>query len=388
MGQRIFISAGEPSGDLHGSNLARALRRLEPSVELFGFGGEKMVNAGVDLIYPLAQHSVMGLVQVLKQIRTFKRLLNQGASELQACKPKALVMIDYPGFHFKLAQRAKALGIPVMWFVPPQIWAWASWRVKKMRARVDQVFSALPFEHEWFQARGVNSLYVGHPYFDYLSQLELDRSFVQQQQQKSGRVIALLPGSRNQEVQRNLEEMLQAAQTIHQQFPQTRFLVASFNEPQAQRARELIGRYPLPIEVHVHKTAEIISLAECAISVSGSVSLELMYHQVPSVIVYRIRHFDKRVFRQLSNVKYITLVNLLLDREIFPEFLTERNPSLKVAEKIGYWLTNEAERQKVKEALKELKEKVGQAGACEKAARVILSESGSGIDVTGCSNHF
>ncbi len=372
MSERIFISAGEPSGDLHGSNLARTLKTLQPEVELFGFGGEKMASAGVELLYPLAQHSVMGIIGVIKQLRTFKRILNQGGEELAKRRPKALVMIDYPGFHFKLAEKAKALGIPVMWFVPPQIWAWASWRVKKMRARVDHVFSALPFEHDWFHARGVNSTYIGHPYFDYLSQMVLDTDFTSRQNQQAGRVIAILPGSRNQEVHRNLDEMLQAATVIHKRHANTRFLVASFNEHQATHARELVGHYPIPVEVHTNKTAEIISLAETAISVSGSVSLELMYHNVPSVIVYRIRHLDKRIFRQLSNVKYITLVNLLLDQEIFPEFLTERNPCVKVAEKICHWLENEPERQRVKGVLSELKQRVGQPGACERAARVLL----------------
>ena len=145
----VFISAGEPSGDLHGANLIRELKKLDPTIRLSGFGGDRMAAAGCQLLYPLSKHSVMWLLHVVKQIFTFLDLLKKAQQFFRDERPDVVVVIDYPGFHWKLAQRAKAEGIPVIYFVPPQIWAWARWRVKKMRRLITHVLSALPFEHEW-----------------------------------------------------------------------------------------------------------------------------------------------------------------------------------------------------------------------------------------------
>src|SRR5438067_1848944 len=149
----LFISAGEPSGDLHGANLIGELKNLDPTIRISGFGGDRMAAAGCQLIYPLSKHSVMGIANVLKQIFTFIRLLNLAAEFFRKERPDLIVVIDYPGFHWRLAARAKKLGIPVVYFVPPQIWAWAQWRVKKMRRLITHVLSALPFEHEWLTQR-------------------------------------------------------------------------------------------------------------------------------------------------------------------------------------------------------------------------------------------
>ncbi len=291
----LFISAGEPSGDLHGANLIRELRKLDPTIRLSGFGGDRMAAAGCQLIYPLSKHSVMGVTQVLKQISTFVRLLKDAEAFLRKDRPDAIVVIDYPGFHWKLAKRAKALGIPVIYFVPPQIWAWARWRVKKMRRLITHVLSALPFEHKWLSERGVSSTYIGHPYFDELAAQKLDEAFLAAERARPGRIVGILPGSRNQEVTMNVREMLRAARIVHRSCPETRFLVAAFNEHQAEFARQTVKRSGVPAEVHVGRTPEIIALCECCVAVSGSVSLELMNRRTPAVIVYRMKRLALKI---------------------------------------------------------------------------------------------
>ena len=314
----LFISAGEPSGDLHGANLIRALKRIDPGVKCVGFGGERMEEAGCRLLFPLTKLSVMWFLRVLLNIFTFLRLLKQAKQYFRDQKPDALVVIDYPGFHWALAKRVHAEGIPVYYFVPPQLWAWAGWRIKKMKKYVDHVLAALPFENDWYHERGMRSDYIGHPYFDELAEKVLDLTFLAEQRRQSGRVIAILPGSRMQEVTRNLPDMLDAATTIQRKHPETRFLIASFNDAQAEVARKLIAGLELPIQICVGRTPEIIASSEACISVSGSVSLEIMHKLKPATIVYRLGWISLRLGRLFMRCKYITLVNLLAEARCFP----------------------------------------------------------------------
>jgi lipid-A-disaccharide synthase len=368
----VFISAGEPSGDLHGANLIRELKRLDPHIRLSGFGGDRMAAAGCQLLYPLTKHSVMWFLHVVKQVFTFLRLLDEAQEFFRRERPDVLVVIDYPGFHWRLAKRAKAEGIPVVYFVPPQIWAWAQWRVKLMHRLMTHVLSALPFEHEWLAERGVRSTYIGHPYFDELAAQVLDEAFLRAERAKPGRIVGILPGSRNQEVTRNVPEMLRAARLVHAAQPDTRFLVAAFNEHQAGLARQEAARWPTPVEVHVGRTPEIIDLSECCVAVSGSVSLELMFRRKPAAIVYRLKRLDLKIARRFMKVPFIALVNLLAKEEVYPEFLTDRDPSKGVAAAVIEFLTDPRARKYVTDRLDELCDEVAKPGACAKAAQFIL----------------
>ncbi len=370
----LFISAGEPSGDLHGANLIRSLKKYDPTIQFVGFGGDKMEQAGCRLLFPLTRLAVMWFLRVFLNIFTFLRLLKQAKKYFVEQKPDALIVIDYPGFHWALAKRAHAAGVPVYYFVPPQLWAWADWRIKKMKKWFKKVLSALPFEDAWYRERGMDSAYIGHPYFDELEDQKIDREFLENQKTLPGTVIAILPGSRMQEVSRNLEEMLQAAFLVHQKHPDTRFLVASFNETQARLARQMVVGLTLPVQVHVGRTPEIIELATACISVSGSVSLELMYHLKPAVVIYRLNYISLRVGRFFMKCKYISLVNLLADQEIYPEYLTDRNPAVAVAGHINELLANPSRIADVRKALGDIRERVAQAGACDRAARYLLDE--------------
>jgi lipid-A-disaccharide synthase len=390
---RIFFSVGEPSGDLHGANLIRALQQISPGILCEGFGGERMQEAGCDLHYNLCQHSVIGFLRIIAGIRQFKRLLDQASEHLQRERPDAVVLVDYPGFNWWMARRAKALGIPVFYFVPPQIWAWASWRVRKMRRFVDHVLCTLPFERPWYQARGIDAPYIGHPYFDALQQQTLDSAFIAAQQTRREPIIGILPGSRRQELENNFTSQLRAAGHIVSQYPNCRFLAACFKQEHADHLAAVLRReYPapdrreegslasgyrgawsLPLELCVGRTAEIIHLSHSCLAVSGSVSLELLHAQKPAVTIYRASFGGIFLYHLLCNVKYVSLVNLLADQPLYPEYVSIGCRGAEMGEHILRWLREPQTHADLRQKLAELYARVGQPGACGRAAEYILS---------------
>jgi lipid-A-disaccharide synthase len=379
----IFISAGEPSGDLHGANLVRALKRLHPDVKCVGFGGEKMESAGCRLLYPLCQLAVMWFARVLVRAPIFLELLSRADRYFRHQRPDAVILIDYPGFHWWLARRAHFRGIPVFYFVPPQLWGWAGWRVSKMRRWVNHVLCALPFEEPWYQSRGMAAHYVGHPYFDELPEQQLDTMFLAEHRPGLAPIIGLLPGSRNQEVERNLSTLVRSAAMIHAARPDTRFLVACFKPSHQQYVEDYLNRLAvrrpgahasLPIETYVGRTPEIIELSRACIAVSGSVGLELLYRGRPSVVLYRIGRIDLKVCKLFKTAPYISLVNMLAGKELFPEFLTDRCEAEAIARHILHWLNEAEAHQALCHELKELRKRVGEPGACARAARFVLLE--------------
>lgn len=373
----IFISAGEPSGDIHAANLARALQRADPNITLTGFGGEQLSKAGCQLLYPLCDLAVMWILRVLANLPKFIGLLDQAEDHFRRTRPDAVVLIDYPGFHWHLARRAKRAGIPVFYFVPPQLWAWAGWRAEKMKRLVDHTLAALPFEDHWFRQRGVSSECVGHPYFDELNERQLDHDFLAQVTE-NGPTVALLPGSRRQEITKNLPMMLHAVDRIHQERPDVRFLIASLNEAQAELAGSILGARSLPIEIHARKTPEIIQAATTCISVSGSVSLELMVRLKPTVIVYRAGLMLWALAQLLKKCRYITLVNLIAEKELFPELAGTRDQSPAIAAQTLQWLNQPETRDALITELKELRDRVAQPGACDRAVAAIFARLSGG----------
>jgi lipid-A-disaccharide synthase len=352
---RLFVCAGEPSGDLHGGNLVRTLREMQPDIECVGYGGDLMAAAGCRLLYPLCQLAVMGVYRVLANAPIFLDLVSRADRYLCKHRPDALVLIDYPGFNWWMARRAHFRGIPVYYFVPPQIWAWGTWRVANVRRWIDHVLCALPFEEAWYRERGVAATFVGHPYFDALDRQQLDAGFLAARA-GSTPVIGLLPGSRTQEVERNLPTLLGAAERVRAVRPDVRFLVACFRESHRDYVVNALRSRNLPVEACVGRTAEVIHLSHACVAVSGSVGLELLHAGKPTVVVYRIGRILRKLSRRFLRAPYISLVNLLAGRELFPEFLTTDYPSAAVADRL----------------LSALRSLVGASGACERSARIIL----------------
>jgi lipid-A-disaccharide synthase len=333
----------------------------------------------------------MWFARVLVNIHKFWNLASRADRYFRHHRPDAVVLIDYPGFNWWIARRAKAHGIPVFYYGAPQLWAWASWRVRKMRRLVDHVLCKLPFEEAWYTERGCNATYVGHPYFDQLRAEQLDAAFLEEQQRAGRPLVAILPGSRTQEVQNNFAALLKAARIVHGKVPKVRFAVAAFKQSQAEMIRAQVAGSDLPIQVHVKRTAELIHAADCAMAVSGSVSLELLYHTTPSVILYRISRLAFFVQKFFRRVRYITLVNLLTSDDLFPqrvgvydpidpkdaavlmpEYLSCSDKSQQIAGHVVEWLAAPNTRAVRVRQLAELKQVVANGGASCRAADYLL----------------
>ncbi|MEX2170690.1 MAG: lipid-A-disaccharide synthase [Pirellulales bacterium] len=388
----IFFSVGEPSGDLHGANLIRELRSRRSDLRCVGYGGPRMADAGCELHSDLTQHAVMWFVSVLLNVHKFLALLIRADRYFRDERPDAVVLIDYPGFNWWIARRAKARGIPVFYYGTPQLWAWAGWRIKKMRRYVDHALCKLPFEEKWYRDRGCQAIYVGHPYFDELIAQKLDAEFIAAQQLDPTPLVTILPGSRTQEVRANLPWLIRAAERVRQRVPNVRFAIAAFNPSQAEYARQLADELQCSVEVHVSHTPELIHSATCCMAVSGSVSLELLYHTKPSVILYHVTRLGFWGQPLVRKVRYITLVNLITtpdlqpktvgvyDRRdpvdahvLMPEYMTCGDRSAEVAGHLIEWLTDPAAREHRIAELAALKQRIAHGGASRRAAEYILA---------------
>jgi lipid-A-disaccharide synthase len=400
---KVFLSVGEPSGDLHGANLIKALRQQCPRIECVGFGGPRMAAAGCELLADLTEYAVMWFLRALLHLPKFWWLYRQAKRSLRQQRPDAVVLIDYPGFNWWIARAAKKYGIPVFYYGVPQMWAWAPWRVRKMRRLVDHVLCKLPFEAEWFRQRGCEATYVGHPYFDQLAGHVLDPVFLQDYEGRPGPLIAILPGSRMQEVTQTLPWFLKMASLIQRRVPQARFVVASFNERQARVAGQLVAESVLPVEVLVGRTAELIHLSRCCLACSGSVSLELLYYTKPALILYRAGKLSLALaIRLFMKVRFITLVNLLAAKDPFlapgecydgaaaraedvplPEYLTWEDPSREMADRMVGWLKHETHYEQRVQRLLELKRLHVDSGASRTAAAYLLRVVNSPATIPG-----
>ena len=395
---RIFFSVGEPSGDLHGANLIRDLRAVDPALGVVGFGGPKMAAADCHLLFEMTTLAVMGLWNVLKNIRQFFRLLAVADKYFAENQLDGVVLIDYPGFNWWIARKAKRHGIPVFYYGVPQMWAWAPWRVKKLKQLVDYPMCKLPFEETWFAERGCKAHYVGHPYFDEVCRYEQNEEFVRSYDVPESRLLVLLPGSRTQEVRRNLVTLLDSARKIRKKHPDVSVAIACYSERHAISARELCRLNHLPFDVLVGRTPELISMADACVACSGSVSLELLHHRKPSVIVYRVSGLTWLFGKLMLRSRYITLVNLLAADRItkrssdvydpdqhddpkvpMPEYATVRDCSTGVARWISKWFSDPESLAARVEQLDNLAKGFAVPGASIKAARFIAETLDAGL---------
>lgn len=382
MTQQLFFSVGEPSGDQHCARLIQALRQGNPQIRLRGFGGPEMRRAGCELDHDLTQLAVMGVVEVLPKLGHFMRLADQAEAVFASGSVSAVLLADFPGFNWHMAKRAKKYGLPVYYYLPPQLWAWAPWRIRKVRRTVDKVLSVLPFECQWYQQRGVDAQCVGHPFFDHVAEQSLDPAVLAdltEQQQAGKRLVAVLPGSRQHEVLRNWPVMLESIRRLAKRFPEVRFQVAAFRDKQALWCRDQLTARDrdLPIDFFVGKTSEIIEMAECAMMVSGSVSLEMMARGTPAAVIYRVGRVFYMAGRSLIRVSSMTLPNLIAGETVFPEHSSCGSPEPAVqflCEHIDSMLSDPLYRARIDRQLDRLRSEIARPGASAQAAAVLLEE--------------
>lgn len=411
----FFFSAGEPSGDLHAAGLIQELKKQFPDAGFVGFGGPEMEKAGCRLEADLTKFAVMWFSRVLYNIRTFAGYLKSARAFFKSEKPDMLILVDYPGFNWHLAKYAKRLGIPVCWYMPPQIWAWAQGRVRKMKKYADFVISPLSFEQKWFRSHQIDTEAITHPFFDEMKAKTYDRGFMESLAGDKSRIttqpspsflpepiperpiLTVLPGSRRQEISGNLPDMLHTVRRVQEAVPGIRPLIAAFKEEQVPLIREIVSDEKMEIPVFVGRTRELIALSTCDLAVSGSVSMELLAMAKPTVIYYRVGRLAHWLSRRFRRVKYITLVNLLAADAVegesifyetsvapasptqrqwglmlFPEFLTGKDRSKEAALPLVKWLTDPESLVDQRNALASLyRRESGTESSFKRAAQII-----------------
>jgi lipid-A-disaccharide synthase len=322
----------------------------------------------------------MGVAEVLPKLRQFFGVADIASEIFARHRPDAVVLADFPGFNWHIARRAKRHGIPVIYYLPPQLWAWAPWRIRKVRKYVDHVLSVLPFEHQWYRQRGIDSTFVGHPFFDAVAEQRLDPQLMQRLQRTAARdgrrLVAILPGSRSQEVHRNWPSMLVAVRQLAQQFPDVRFAVAAFRDAHCLWCRDQLqpSDHQLPLDFYVGKTSEIVEAAHCAMMVSGSVSLELLARRTPAAVIYQTSRLMYATGRALVRVPSMTLPNLIAGETVFPELATPLNLDRGAAflrGSVAALLSDPVLYQRRCEQLDRLRQGAMTAGASQSAAEAI-----------------
>ncbi len=395
MRKNIFFSVGEPSGDHHAADLIASLSKSDPELRFRGFGGPAMREAGLTLDLELTGHAVVGLLEVLPKLREFFRFVDQAEAVFAAGEVDAVVLVDFPGFNWHIAKRAKKYGIPVFYYCPPQLWAWAAWRIRKMKATVDHVLAVLPIEKTFFEGHGIPTTFVGHPFFDAVASKPLAEDHLGQLRDKSSgqHTVAVLPGSRTHEVHRNWPLMLAAIRRLAQKHPETRFAVAAYRQKHRLYCEDslTLTDTALPIDFYEGATSEVIEHSNCAMMVSGSVSLEMMARETPAAVIYRVGRFLYAFGKCVIKVDSMTLPNLMEDPEAdsradsraerpFPEQVSVGNPARSIeflVRSVGRMIGEPAYLDSKREQLRRLKRRYATPGASQRAAdclRELLEE--------------
>jgi len=313
---RIFVSAAEPSGDLHGAELVRALRAHYPTATIDALGGPRMAAAGATIRYPIEGLAAFGIVEVATSFATHYRLLRALTADFQASKYDLLIVIDYPGFHVRVAEAARRAGIKVLYYIAPQLWAWRPGRARRLAAAVDRLAVVLPFEAPFFGQLGVRSEYVGHPLLDRGPWPSRAAARAQLGIDAGARVLGIFPGSRGQEIRRLWEPFRAAALQLLSEGRCDQVLTAGTAE----------GEYPNPGPIKIVRAdpVPVFAAADAALAKSGTTTLEAALADTPMVVAYKAHPLTWRLFQRLRTVEWVSLVNLVAEREIVPEFLQHR----------------------------------------------------------------
>ncbi len=363
---KYYIIAGEASGDLHGSNLIKALAREDDLADFRVWGGDLMAEAGGKLVKHYRDLAFMGFVEVVKNLRTILRNMRFCKADILEYQPDVLILIDYPGFNLRIARWAKQEGIRVFYYISPQIWAWHSSRVHQIKKNVERMFVILPFEADFYKKYDYAVDFVGHPLLDVVADTEADPAFRSANQLSKHPIIALLPGSRKQEIQRMLAGMLEMVS----HFPDHQFVIAgapsmpeSVYAPYLQQHRN--------IHLVQNQTYELLRHARAALVTSGTATLETALFKIPQVVCYRGSAVSYWIARRLVNVKYISLVNLVLNRELVKELIQGDFNTDALRENLQA-LLQDSTRLEMMAGYEELHQRLGQGGASRRTAELMV----------------
>lgn len=371
---KIFFSAGEVSGDVHGASLARQIKKISPSTQLLGFGGNRMAHEGVQLVRNYKDYNVMGFIEVLKNIRRLSQLLDDLTDIIRSEKPDLLVLIDYPDFNWRLAKRAKKLGIKILSYIPPSAWAWRKGRAKSCAAIADVFIAIFPFELPVYQAAGAKIFFLGNPLVDTVKPSmypEEARSFFNVTE--SERIILLLPGSRKQEIKLLLKPMLGAAKILSKSI-KAKFLLPVADGVDKLSLQKQICAAKLDIKlINPARRYDLMSIADVAIATSGTVVLEAALLNLPCVVLYKMAPLNFFIGKLLVDIKFFSLPNILANAAIQPELLQNDVTPQRISAETLKIINNRAH---VVDKLQVACSKLGESGAANRVAKKILETAG------------
>lgn len=362
---KYYLIAGERSGDLHAANLIHALTELDPQAEFRGMGGDYMEREGLSSAVHYNELAVMGFVEVVMGFRKVYHTFSLIKQDLLAYRPDALILVDYGGFNMKVAKFAKAKGIPVHYYIPPKVWAWNQKRAYTLKKNVDHLYSILPFEKAFFQQFDWDIHYVGNPLLDEIAKFEPHPFFHQKNELSYNPIIALLPGSRKQEVEKMLDVMLQIAP----QYAHSQFIIAGVRNlnPQIYQQAEASG-----IKVIFDQTYDLLHHANAAIVTSGTATLETALFGVPQVVVYKTSSISYHIAKRLIKVPYISLVNLIAGKEVVKELIQEDYSVEKVKTELNAMLGYADRKSAIKTGYALVKARLGENSASKQTASLIF----------------
>ena len=367
-----MMSCGEPSGDLYAGALVAALRRREPGIEVFGLGGDRFKAAGGDLVADFHGLSVTGLTEALSVLPRSWRTLGLLAAAARQRQPHALVVIDYPDFNFRLMRAIKQLGVPVIYYVSPQLWAWRAGRIKTMKKLVDRVLPIFPFEEAIYQRAGMDVRFVGHPLIDLVTPEQSRDQLLQRLKLDAAKpVVALLPGSRTNELERLAPVMAAAAPMIAAQVPGAQFIVARAPHL-SDRLFEGFGIPSVTVRIVEGRTDDVLQAADAVVTASGTATVQTALHGKPMVVLYKLSPLTYRLGRRMARVDMYAMVNLIADKRIVRELIQDDCTARAVATEAIRILNEPDYRQRMVDALDDVRRRLGGPGASERAADAVL----------------
>ncbi len=369
---KYYIIVGEPSGDLHASGLVAALKAIDDQAEFRGWGGDLMANEGVEIVKHYRDLAFMGFTEVAANLRTIIRNLGFAKDDLLKYKPDVVILVDYPGFNLRIAKFAKAKGLKVFYYISPQIWAWKQSRVHQIKASVDEMFVILPFEKDFYVRFGIDVHFVGHPLLDAVKRISpsfADRAaFCEKHELDQRPVIAMLPGSRKQEISKMLPLMLAASR----RFTSYQFVIAGAPSQELSAYQQVAGI--ADVKVVFGATYELLHNSHAAMVTSGTATLETAIFNVPQVVCYKGGTLSYQIARLLVKVKFISLVNLIMDREVVVELIQKQLTEASLSAELDRLCNDQAYRDRIFADYDALRITLGGSGAAENTADIMLKK--------------
>ncbi len=362
--KKLYIIAGEASGDLHGANVLKELKKLDDSIQVRGWGGDLMKNEGADVVKHIQDLAFMGFIEVVQNLGTILKNIKFCKKDIEAFAPDAILLIDYPGFNLRIAKWAKSKGIKVFYYISPTIWAWKESRVHTIKKVVDHMFTILPFEAAFYKKYDYEVEYVGHPLLDEVNRFSA--SVEEKKIRSDKKIIALLPGSRKQEVRVKLPLMLEACKD----FTDYQIIVGGAPNLTPEFYKEVINGKPANIVYG--KTYALLNSANLALVTSGTATLETALFKVPQVVCYKANAISYQIIKRLIKIRFISLVNLILDREVVKELIQAECTAELMREALVKLVDGTQERKEMIASYVQLHEMLGGVGASKKVAQTLL----------------